>query len=432
MTQLIASIVTVGDELLVGQVVDTNASYLAAELTRLGISVSYSLTVADDQEAIKAAIEDGVRRCDLTLVTGGLGPTPDDLTREAAAAFTGSPLTVDPTILAAIERHFASLGRSVPSGSERVASVPGGFEILPNSKGTAPGLWHRGANGSVVVLLPGVPHEMKAIFSDHVIPRIMQMDGRAEIAQRTIKTAGVGETLLQSKIESISHLLEPDLQIAYLPGAYSVRVRLTIRGNDAGERLDAAEKFIRAKLGSVIFGQDDDTLESILGSLLRNKGMTIAVAESCTGGSVLDRLTDVPGSSDYVMGGVIAYSNLVKQHHLDVDVDILDQFGAVSEPVAVQMAEGVRTCFGSDIGLSVTGIAGPSGGTAGKPVGLVWIGYADAHEAWAVKHQFGQDRDRNKQKSVVAALNIVLQSLRKRSNRSSNIDFPSNQPEKIG
>ncbi len=423
MTQLIASIVTVGDELLVGQVVDTNASYLAAELTRLGVSVSYSLTVGDDQEAIRAVIEDGMRRCDLTVVTGGLGPTPDDLTREAAAAFTGSPLTVDPKILAAIERHFASLGRSVPSGSERVASVPGGFEIFPNSKGTAPGLWHKGANGNAVVLLPGVPHEMKAIFSDHVIPRVMQMDGRAEIAQRTIKTAGVGETLLQSQIESISHLLEPDLRIAYLPGAYSVRVRLTIRGNDASKRLDAAEKCIRAELGSVIFGQDDDTLESVLGSLLRGQGMTIAVAESCTGGLVLNQLTDVPGSSDYVLGGVIAYSNLIKLHRLDVDVDILDRFGAVSEPVAVQMAEGVRTYFGSDVGLSVTGIAGPSGGTAEKPVGLVWIGYADAHEAWAVKHQFGQDRDHNKQKSVVAALNIALQSLR---NRSGSIGFSSN------
>ncbi len=432
MTQLVASIVTVGDELLVGQVVNTNATYLGAELTRLGISVSYSLTVGDDQEAIKAAMEDGMRCCNLTVVTGGLGPTSDDLTREAAAAFTGSCLTVDSTIVAAIERYFASLGRSVPSGSEKVASVPDGFEIFPNSEGTAPGLWHKGANENVVVLLPGVPHEMKAIFSDHVIPRITQMDGRAETAQRTIKTAGVGEILLESKIKSISHLLEPDLRIAYLPGAYGVRVRLTIRGNDAGKRLDAAGKCIRTKLGSMIFGQDDDTLESVLGGLLRSRGMTIAIAESCTGGLVLNQLTDVPGSSDYVLGGVIAYSNLIKQHQLDVDVDKLDRFGAVSEPVAVQMAEGVRTRFGSDIGLSVTGIAGPSGGTEEKPVGLVWIGYADAHEAWAVKHQFGRGRDRNKQKSAVAALNLALQSLRKRSNQNNGTDFSPNEPHKVG
>ncbi len=423
MTQLIASIITVGDELLVGQVVDTNASYLASELTHLGITVSYSLTVGDDKEVIKTAIANGMGCCDLTLVTGGLGPTSDDLTRDAAAEFTGSSLVVDPTILAAVERHFASLGRSVPPGSERVASIPGGFEILRNSKGTAPGLWHKGTSGNVLALLPGVPHEMKAIFSDHVIPRVLQMDGRTEIAQRTLKIAGVGETWVQSQIDSISDLLESDLQIAYLPSAYSVRVRLTIRGDHAKKRLYAAEKLVRSKLGSVIFGQDDDTLESILGHQLKSKGMTIAIAESCTGGSVLNHLTDVPGSSDYVLGGVIAYSNLIKQHHLDVDRDILNRFGAVSEPVAVQMAKGVRNRFHSDIGLSVTGIAGPSGGTEEKPVGLVWIGFADARRAWAVKHQFGEDRDRNKQKSVIATLNIALHSLR---NHSSKTDASPN------
>lgn len=417
MDRLIANIVTVGDELLAGQVVDTNSTYLAAELTRMGITVSYSLTVSDDLETIRAAMEDGMVRCGLTFVTGGLGPTPDDLTREAAAAFIGSQLTVDPAILDALERHFAILGRAVSSGSERVASVPGGFEILPNSKGTAPGLWRKGENGNVLVLLPGVPHEMKAIFSDHVVPRITRMEGRTEIAQRTIKAAGVGETVLHAKIESVIHLLDSGLKIAYLPDVYGVRVRLTISGNNASERLDTAEKCIRTKLGSVIFGQDDDTLQSVLGNLLRSRGMTVAIAESCTGGLVLSQLTDVPGSSDYVLGGVIAYSNLVKQHQLGVKADILDQFGAVSEPVAVQMAKGVRTRFDSDIGLSVTGIAGPSGGTAEKPVGLVWIGYSDAHASWASEYRFGLDRDRNKQKSAMATLNLALQSLLKHSNQ---------------
>lgn len=413
MGQLNANIVAVGDELLVGQVVDTNSAYLAAELTRLGVKVSYSLTVSDDLEVIQSAMADGMDRCGLTLVTGGLGPTPDDLTREAAAALAGSSLTINPEILNSLKDHFKILGRTVPRGSEQVARVPGGFEILPNSKGTAPGLWHKGKNGSVVVLLPGVPHEMKAIFSDHVIPRIMQIEGRTEIVQRTLKAAGIGETVLQAEIESITHLLEPALRIAYLPGAYGVRVRLTISGRNAGERIDAAEQCIRAKLGTVIFGQDDDTLESVLGEMLRIRGMTIAVAESCTGGMVLNQLTNVSGSSRYVLGGVIAYSNQVKQYQLNVDADTLRQFGAVSEPVAVQMAEGVRACLGSDIGLSVTGIAGPSGGTADKPVGLVWIGYSDVHESWAVKYQFGLDRDRNKQKSVVAALNLVRRSLLK-------------------
>ena len=208
MTKLTASIVTVGDELLIGQVVDTNAAYLATQLTRAGVSVSYSLTVSDDLESIKSAIEAGVRSCRLTLVTGGLGPTPDDLTREAAAAFAGTKLEIDPAVLELVEKYFASLGRTVPQGSERVARVPRGFDILKNSKGTAPGLWHQASPKNAVVLLPGVPYEMKAIFSDHVVPRINQMEGRAEVSRRTLKIVGVGETILQQQIESIRHLLD--------------------------------------------------------------------------------------------------------------------------------------------------------------------------------------------------------------------------------
>ena len=419
MDKLVASILTVGDELLVGQITDTNAVYLAAELTRLGIPVSRLLTVGDDQEAIKDAIDEGMHRCSLTLVTGGLGPTPDDLTREAVAALVGTPLKTDPAILAAIEARFASLGRVVPRGSERVASVPVGFETLSNSRGTAPGLWYQGANGNVVVLLPGVSHEMKAIFSDHVIPRITQMAGREVIAQRTLKIAGIGETVLQGQIESIPNLLSPKLTIAYLPGVYGVRVRLTTKGNNADSRLDRAEQQIRGHLGSAVFGCDNDTLEGTLGNLLKSQGMTIAVAESCTGGLVLDYLTNVSGSSAYVLGGIVSYSNSVKQKHLGVHIDTLKRFGAVSESVAVQMAKGVRTSLGSDLGLSVTGIAGPSGGTEEKSVGLVWIGYADGSKAWAVKHQFGKDRHRNKQKSALAALDIARQALLKCSRSST-------------
>ncbi len=411
MSKLVASILTVGDELLVGQTADTNVAWLAAELTCLGVSVLYFLTVGDDQEAIQAAMEDGMRRCGLTLVTGGLGPTPDDLTREAAAAFAGTSLRTDPAILAAVEARFASLGRAVPHGSERVARVPVGFETLSNPRGTAPGLWYKGENGNVAVLLPGVPHEMKAIFSDHVIPRILRMEGREVIAQRTLKVAGIGETVLQGKMEAISDLLDPDLAIAYLPGAYGVRIRLTIKGDHAGSRLDRAEQQIRMQFGSVVFGRDDDTLESILGDLLQGHEMTIAVAESCTGGLVLDQLTNVPGASAYVLGGIVAYSNSVKHHHLGVCANTLKKYGAVSEQVAIQMARGVRTRFGSDLGLSVTGIAGPSGGTEEKPVGLVWIGYADADTSWAKKYQFGQDRHRNKQKSALAVMDLARQVL---------------------
>lgn len=397
-----------------GQVVDSNATYLSGKLTRIGISVSHTLTVGDDLDVIQIAIADGMHRCGVTVVTGGLGPTPDDLTREAAAAFAGSTLKIDPRIITAIERRFALLGRSVPSGSERVASVPSGFEILSNSRGTAPGLWYQGENGHVLILLPGVPFEMKAIFAEHVIPRIMQMDGRSVIAQRTLKIAGVGETLLQKKIEEILHLLDPDLSIAYLPGVFGVRIRLTIKGKNATARLSKTEELVRSRLGPIVYGQDDDSVESVVGELLHSQGMTISVAESCTGGLILNQLTNIPGSSRYLLGGIVAYSNLIKQNQLDVSSDALQTYGAVSESVALQMAEGVRARFKSDIGLSVTGIAGPSGGTKEKPVGLVWIGFSDGDSSCAVKHLFGPDRHRNKQKSAIAALDLVRKSLLKR------------------
>ncbi len=414
MQELTASIITVGDELLVGQVVDTNATYLAAELTKIGVTVSSSLTVGDNKESIKSAIEHGVRSSQLTLVTGGLGPTPDDLTREAAAEFAGTALEIDPETLAHVKRHFESLGRTVPNGSERVARVPSSFDILSNSKGTAPGLWYQECSGNIVILLPGVPYEMKAIFSDHVIPRINQMEGRALIAQHTLKIAGIGETVLHGQIEEISHLLDPELKIAYLPGVYGVRIRLTILGSDAEKRLKSSEQQIRQKLGSAAFGCDNDMMESVLGELLLRHGLTIAVAESCTGGLLLHQLTNVPGASSYVLGGVVSYCNFSKQHQLGVSANILQDFGAVSKLVAMQMAEGVRVRLNSDLGLSVTGVAGPTGGTEEKPVGLVWIGYADEKNAWAVRHQFGRDRDRNKQKSALAAMNLVRQELLKR------------------
>ena len=410
-TKLIASIVTVGEELLIGQVLDTNAAYLAAELTRLGIPIVRSLTVGDDKEAIRGALAEGMQHSRLTVLTGGLGPTPDDVSREAAAALIGSNLSVDTAVLAAIKRRFALLGRDVPAGSERVARVPDEFEVLSNSRGTAPGLWYEGDTGSIVVLLPGVPHEMRAIFSEHVIPRIRALGGRTVIAQRTLQTAGIGETTVQRQIEAVSHLLDPGVVIAYLPRLHGVRIRLTVTGEEASDRLDAAERNVRLKLGTAVYGCDDDTLEGVVGDLLKRRGLTVAVAESCTGGLVMDKLTNISGASSYVLGGVVAYSNVVKQFQLGVDGDALKQFGAVSEPVAMQMAEGVRARLGSDLGLSVTGISGPSGGTREKPVGTVWIGYADDHGSRAVKHQFGRGRRRNKDKSAIAAINFMRQIL---------------------
>ncbi len=408
-------LITVGDELLIGQVVNTNASWLGEQLLIRGAEVVQMTTVPDELDAIVAQLKVAAEMADFVLITGGLGPTHDDLTREAIAVFLGAGLKMDTSVVEAIESRFSRWGRTMPERNKVQAMVPVGCEVLPNPVGTAPGLWHDGA-GFKMCALPGVPHEMKELVRRYIIPRITS-DGRIRpVAQRTLLTVGIGESTLQEKLGSAGDWLRPGQKLAYLPQIGGVRLRLMAYSETwegAGESLDAMEMLVRNRIEKHIYGTDNEVLERRIGQLLVASNLTIGTAESCTGGLIGDRITNVSGSSAYFKGGIIAYSNDVKKRLLGVEESGLHQYGAVSEPVAMQMAEGASKALGADIGISATGIMGPSGGSAEKPVGTVWIGYADQLGAKAHCIVSGKDRVRNKQYASTLALNILWRALSK-------------------
>ncbi|MFN3597944.1 MAG: competence/damage-inducible protein A [Rubricoccaceae bacterium] len=407
-----AVLLTVGDELLLGQVVNTNAAWLGEQLALAGVSVTRAETVGDAPEGIAAALERALGEVDLVLVTGGLGPTNDDVTKKAVADVFGVPLVHDPDVLAAVEERFAARGRRMPPANRLIADVPEGFAVLPNRRGTAPGLWGettRAGRPRRVAVLPGVPYEMETLFTEGVLPRVRALRPGV-VLHRTLHTAGHGESDLEERLGDLSDVLSGGLSLAFLPSLGTVRLRVTARGEDTAEaraRLDRAVAYIRDTLGGAVFGEGETTLEAALGELLVARGLTLAVAESCTGGAIAARLTAVPGASRYFSGGVIAYGNGVKVSLLSVGADALDAHGAVSEPVARQMAEGVRRALGADLGVGVTGIAGPDGGTPEKPVGTVFLAVADAAGTRAVGLRLTNDRHVNIGLSATAALNLV-------------------------
>ena len=405
-----AELITIGDELLIGQVINTNAAWAGEQLSLAGVDVLRMVTLGDDVEAIQAALAHAYRTSELVMITGGLGPTHDDVTREAVAGFFGSELRPDPDVLAHIQARFARRGYDLPASNQRQAVVPEGFEVLPNPVGTAPGLWlaEEGPPTRLLAVVPGVPHEMRALMEGEVLPRLRKRKGLRFIRHRTLLTAGIGESNLQERLGDLSGWLGDGLRLAYLPGGGSVRLRATAAGDGqeaVEERLAAFERHLRERSGRYFFGTGTETLEAVVGNMLKAHGQTVAVAESCTGGFVLNRLTNVPGSSAYVVGGVVAYGNAVKAEQLGVSEAALDAEGAVSEVVARQMAEGIREHLGADIGVSTTGVAGPGGGTPEKPVGTVWIGYADASGSEARLLRLAQDRLLNKQLTSIAVLN---------------------------
>lgn len=399
-----AHLLTIGDELLIGQTTNTNAAWLGRRLSSLGIRMGRTVTVGDTREAIQTELDRAYQEARLVVCTGGLGPTHDDVTREVVADYFGVPLQTDPDLLDRVRQYYDRRNRDMPEASRSLAQRPEGFEILDNPVGAAVGLWHEDPEGRRIVLLPGIPEEMTAIFDASVGPRLKQLLGVGEVRHRTLVTAGIGETALQERLGDLSDVLGDDVHLAYLPSTSGVRLRLSADAADASERLDEADALIRERAGDFVVGTGDVTLEEVLGDLLRGRDATIAAAESATGGLIGHRLTGVAGSSDYFVGSVVAYANRVKQNVLGVEVATLREHGAVSEPVAVQMAVGVRDVLGSTVGVSTTGIAGPTGGTPDKPVGTVWVGYADASGAHARRHQFVEDRTLNKELFASAAL----------------------------
>jgi nicotinamide-nucleotide amidase len=400
-----AEILCVGTELLLGNITNGNARWLAEQLAALGIPHHRQQVVGDNRERLMAAVREAAGRCRLLITTGGLGPTPDDLTTEAIAAAFATPLAERPQVWADIQAKLAARGRPVTPSLRRQALLPVGAELLPNATGSAPGMIWRPDSarlpfpvqaGFTVITFPGVPSEMQAMWTATAAPWL-QASGLAEgvFASRMLRFWGVAESTLA---EQVADLLEsPNPTVAPYAGAGEVKLRLTARGSsqsDAEALLVPLEAEIRARAGQACFGADDDSLASVVLGLLRQRGQTLAVAESCTGGGLGAALAAVPGASEVFLGGVIAYANAVKEELLKVPADVLAAQGAVSDPVAQAMAEGARRATGADWALAVTGVAGPGGGSAEKPVGLVHLAVAGPDGCSSEAVRFGASRGR--------------------------------------
>lgn len=399
-----------GTELLLGQILNTNARFLAQRLSSLGLDLYYQTTVGDNSGRLAEVLRTALERADLIIVTGGLGPTMDDLTKETVAEALGLPLILDSAVLAEIEGFFISRGKTMPAANRKQAMVPEGSRVIPNERGTAPGVLIE-KDGKRIILLPGPPVEMQPMFLNQVAPYLRQkITGRAAvIVSRVIKIWGLGESAAEEKIIDLV-TGQDNPTIAFLAPLGEVHIRITAKAGNAEaayRMIRPLEEEIRRRLGDYIFGFDEDTMESVVGRMLLVRGLTISLAESCTGGLIAKLLTDLPGSSGYLMYGVVSYSNEAKVKLLGVSAATLKKYGAVSGETAGEMAAGVRNIGGTDLALSVTGIAGPGGGTAEKPVGLVYIGFAAGDHVDARKFLFPGDRDTVRRQTANAALNMI-------------------------
>jgi nicotinamide-nucleotide amidase len=403
-----AEIITIGDELLQGQIQDSNSSFIGERLTSEGIEVVFKTSVGDDINRMAEAFNIARTRADVIIASGGLGPTVDDLTKKAMVKAYKRNLIFHQEILKQIEESFRKRGIPMPQINQNQALIPQGAKALANLWGVAPGIFLEDEK-NLFFALPGVPAEMMWMLENEVLPILRDKKPDHFIIHRKLKTTGTSESALYEKIEK---LIDPagEIKLAFLPSYLGVDVRLSMETNDkeqAQAQIDELEKKIREVAGDLIYGIDDQTLEEVVGKLLLKMGKTLAVAESCTGGMIGARLTNISGSSEYFERGVITYSNQAKTELLGVPGEIIEKHGAVSAEVALLMAEGVRRLARTDLGLSITGIAGPTGGTPQKPVGLVYIGLAHENGSAAKKFLFGENRNSNRERSTQAALNMI-------------------------
>jgi nicotinamide-nucleotide amidase len=409
-----AQIITIGDEILIGQIIDTNSAWLASELNTLGISIESILSISDTEVAIHSALDAVSKEVSLVLMTGGLGPTKDDITKPALASWFDSDWLIDSEALQRVRDHFSVRGIAVPKSSESQARVPAKCEVLANALGSAPGMWFE-KNGTVYISMPGVPYEMKSIFSDQAVPQIRRKLKLQNIVHRTILTQGIGETSLMEIItEWEEGLSKQDIKLAYLPSPGSVRLRLSAVADDEESKTEIVDHQIAQLLPMIkdyVFGFERDTLEVVVGFLLKKFGFTVGVAESCTGGYISHLLTSISGSSAYYMGSAVTYSYEAKTRVLGVSPEDLQRDGAVSESVAIQMAKGAQKLYNTDFAIASTGIAGPDGGTPDKPVGTVWIGVASPDHAFALKYMMGDKRERNIRKTALQALQLLRKEI---------------------
>jgi nicotinamide-nucleotide amidase len=422
---------SIGDELVLGQTVDTNSAWLSAQLAAVGIGVAAHLTVGDDQSAIEQAIRQAAPRCDILLISGGLGPTEDDLTRQALAAVMGQPLELNEEWLTELENFFALRTRNMPPSNRIQAMIPRGARMIFNTAGTAAGIEATlpivesvsvsprprvpASSSSVrIFVVPGVPKEMKIMFQRDVLPYLRDAAGGAVILSRTLHTFGLGESAIAEKIGDLMRRgHNPSVGTTVSNGVVSLRVNARFKSlREATERLDETVAACRAALGSLIYGQDDQALQQVVGAMLKSStGASVATAESCTGGLLAKMLTDIPGSSTYFSFGWVTYANRAKEELLGVSPELLQQHGAVSKPVVLAMATGARVRAASTFALSISGIAGPDGGTPAKPVGTVWIALAGPDGAEARTFIFPGDREFIRDRSAKMALTLLRYKL---------------------
>lgn len=415
MKKILAELLTIGDEILYGQIVDTNSQWMSVELDKIGIKVIRKTTVGDQEDEILTAFAEAEKRADVVLITGGLGPTNDDLTKPCLAKYFNCGMVLNEEALAEVTEFFKSRGRELTEVNRLQAMLPTACEKITNQIGTAPGMWFPKGN-KVFMSMPGVPHEMKMMMTDFVLPRLKATFKTPIIYHKVVRTIGVGESILAEKIADWENALPEHIGLAYLPSLGEVKLRITGFGDShetLEQEINGLTKTLEGRIGQFIFGYGDEPIESVIGKKLLDQKLTLSIAESCTGGYLSHLITSIPGSSGYFLGSIVPYDYQIKMRQLGVKPETLEKYGAVSEPTIIEMANIVRAKFNTDIGVATSGIAGPGGATPDKPVGTVWIAYSDKHQTVTKKLQLSKDRMINIRTASIAVLNLIRQSLPK-------------------
>jgi len=406
-------ILTIGDELLIGQTLNTNAQWIATELNKIGFEIRQQLTISDDEQIIYNAVDEALTNVDVVLITGGLGPTKDDLTLPVLNNYFGGELVEDKEVYQDIENLILSRGFKMNQNNKNQALVSSKCKPIRNEHGTAPGLWFEKKN-KVVVAMPGVPYEMKAMLSKSVIPQLKQKNELPEIINHMVYTQGLPESMLAEELEEWENNLPQTIKLAYLPSPGRVKLRLSSIGNNRLEMqkaIDEKVEELKTIIPQHIYSENEEHIQAVIGGLLRAKKATVATAESCTGGYIAHLITEIAGSSDYYLGSILSYANEVKINQLGVSADDIEKYGAVSQQVVEQMALGVQQQLKSDYAVATSGIAGPTGGTEDKPVGTVWIAVATPKGVKSEKYVFGKQRKVNIERAAITAIGMLRREL---------------------
>ncbi|MDH5367421.1 MAG: competence/damage-inducible protein A [Cyclobacteriaceae bacterium] len=413
MINILAEIITIGDEILYGQIVDTNSKWISAELDKAGIKVLRKTTVGDTEEEIIGALKEAEKRVEIILITGGLGPTNDDLTKPVLTKYFNTKLVMNADALANLQSIYDTLGKDITDLNRKQAELPESCKMIPNKVGSASGMWFDKGN-STFVSMPGVPYEMKTMMTSEIVPLLRKKYKTPFIYHKLVKTVGIGESDLATLIKKWEKNLPEHIKLAYLPSLAQVKLRLTSFGKDKNsliKEVDNQINLLKPIAGKFIYGYDKDELAEIVGQMLKSTNQNIAVAESCTGGYISHLITSIPGSSAYFRGGITPYQNDIKINMLHVNSETIFEHGAVSEETVTEMAENVRKLYHTDFGLATSGIAGPSGATPEKPVGMIWIAIADGKKTKTKLLQLWKDRDMNIKTTAIALLNLMRRRL---------------------